>query len=93
MISKSDNFSILPLQEGHSEKDAFKILAHNKSTVALKILSSMLHKAWPPELNNANQLNEEIEDEILLNHLLTWQAWPGFLKIFGKKFLDHHTID
>ena len=53
----------------------------------------MLHKAWPPELNNENQLDEEKQDEILLNHLLTWQAWPGFLKIFGKKFLDHHTID
>jgi hypothetical protein len=44
----------------------------------------MLHKAWPPELNK----DSESTEKILLNHLLTWPTWPGFLKFFGKQFTE-----
>ena len=46
----------------------------------------MLQTAWPPELKDEIQLNEEKKDEILLNHLLTWPTWPGFFNFFGKEF-------
>jgi hypothetical protein len=42
----------------------------------------MLHKAWPPELNENSKSSGK--EKILLNHLLTWSTWPGFLKFFGK---------
>ena len=63
----------------------FKHLTQNSSVsaTAIKLLSAMLQKAWPPELKD-KKLNEK-ENVILLKHLLTWSIWQGFLKFIGKK--------
>ena len=59
-------------------------LSREKSSKAIKLLSAMMHKAWPDQLNLENDLSGKREREILLHHLLTWSSWPGFLKFIGK---------
>ena len=64
----------------------FDRLAKSKSSRAISLLSRMLQKAWPKQLQEESQLPDKERDEVLLNHLLTWSCWPGFLNFFGKIF-------
>ncbi|CAB4012403.1 Hypothetical predicted protein [Paramuricea clavata] len=70
--------------DGHGEQ-TFNYL--NKNSVQEKcsrLLGAMLNKSWPLELKEGSQLNDKEKEKILLNHLLTWSTWPGFLKFFGS---------
>ena len=78
------NLTILPLKGGRGEEHVFNDLTKNSSINTIKLLSTMLHKAWPPELNERSEMDEKEKDVVLLKHLLTWPTWPGFLKFFGK---------
>ena len=60
---------------------------------AIKLLSAMLHKAWPQQLNEGSELDEKSKHVILLKHLLTWSMWPGFLKFFGKETIKLYTLN
>lgn len=79
------NFIILLLQRSRDEQRVLDHLTQNstQNVNAMKLLSAMLHNAWPSGLKD-EKLDEKEKDLILLKHLLTWSTWQGFLKFIGK---------
>ena len=75
-------------EDVHGAQPVFEQITwdYSTSTNGVELLSVMLQKAWPPQLKEASEqhLEDKQQDEILLNHLLTWITWPAFLKFFGK---------
>ncbi|XP_046860850.1 E3 ubiquitin-protein ligase rnf213-alpha-like [Xenia sp. Carnegie-2017] len=65
--------------------EAFEYFRQENSTSAMELLSVLLYKAWPDQLKEQEiSLSSDREDRILLDHLLTWSVWPGFLKFIGS---------
>ena len=65
----------------------FGYLTDKPSQKCIDLLGRMLQKAWP-----SRDGQKEVADDVLLENLLTWPTWPGFLEFFGKNDFVVHTL-